>query len=107
MKACSSIVLGRKPTKFEEALGGAASFRFVDLEQGYPYAAADAANTIGIYETLGPKVRELLAKTNPIVIDGATKPYSVYHRDNELIKAFTDYYHHVNLIIDTEAAKKK
>lgn len=106
LKACSSIVLGRKPTKFEEALGGAANFRFVDLEQGYPYAAADAANTIGIYETLGPKVRELLAKTNPIIIDGATKPYSVYHRDNELIKAFTDYYHHVNLIIDTEAAKK-
>ena len=106
LKACSAIVLGRKPTKFEEALGGAANFRYVDLSQGFPYAAADAANTIGIYEELGPKVRELLAKAKPIVIDGSTKPYSVYHRDNELICAFTDYYHHVSLKVDTEAAKK-
>lgn len=106
LKACSSIVLGRKPTKFEEALGGAANFQFVDLAQGYPYAAADAANTIGIYETLGPKVRELLGRAKPVIIDGTTKPYNVYHRDNELIKAFTDYYHHVDLLIDTEAAKK-
>ena len=67
---------------------------------------AGNCNTIGIYEQLGPKVRELLAKTKPIVIDGATKPYSVYHRDNELIQAFTDYYHHVDLCVDTEAAKR-
>ena len=106
LKACSHIVLGRKPTKFEEALGGAANFRFVDLDEGYPYAAADAANTIGIYYELGPKVRELLSRYRAINIDGCDKPYNVYHRDNELIKAFTDYYHHVNLIIDTEAAKE-
>lgn len=106
LKACSEIVLGRKPTKFEEALGGAGNFRYVDLDQGYPYAGSDSACTIGIYEQLGPKVRELLAKTKPIVIDGATKPYSVYHRDNELIQAFTDYYHHVDLCVDTEAAKR-
>lgn len=106
LKACSHIVLGRKPTKFEEALGGAANFRFVDLDEGYPYAAADAANTIGIYYELGPKVRELLSRYKAINIDGCDKPYNVYHRDNELIKAFTDYYHHVNLIIDTEAAKE-
>lgn len=106
LKACSEIVLGRKPTKFEEALGGESNFRYVDLNQGYPYAGADACNTIGIYEQLGPKVRELLAKAKPIVIDGATKPYSVYHRDNELIQAFTDYYHHVDLCVDTEAAKR-
>lgn len=106
LKACSAVVLGRKPTKFEEALGGAKNFRFVDLAQGYPYAASDAMNTIGIYEVLGPKVRELLGRANPIVIDGATKPYSVYHRDNELIQAFTDYYHHVSLEVDTEAAKR-
>ena len=67
---------------------------------------AGNCNTIGIYEQLGPKVRELLAKTKPIIIDGATKPYSVYHRDNELIQAFTDYYHHVDLCVDTEAAKR-
>lgn len=106
LKSCSHIVLGRKPTKFEEALGGAANFRFVDLDEGYPYAAADAANTIGIYYELGPKVRELLSRYKAINIDGCDKPYNVYHRDNELIKAFTDYYHHVNLIIDTEAAKE-
>lgn len=106
LKACSEIVLGRKPTKFEEALGGAGNFRYVDLDQGYPYAGSDSACTMGIYEQLGPKVRELLAKAKPIVIDGATKPYSVYHRDNELIQAFTDYYHHVDLCVDTEAAKR-
>lgn len=106
LKACSNIVLGRRPTKFEEALGGAGNFRYVDLAQGYPYAAADAANTIGIYETLGPKVRELLAKARPITIDGAKKPYSVYHRDNELIQSFADYYHHVDLRVDREAAKR-
>ena len=107
LKACSAIVLGRKPTKFEEALGGAANFRYVDLSKGYPYAACDAMNTIGIYETLGPEVRKLLgnATPTPIIIDGATKPYSVYHRDNELICAFTDYYHHVTLPINMETAK--
>ena len=62
-------------------------------------------NIIGIYYELGPKVRELLSRYKAINIDGCDKPYNVYHRDNELIKAFTDYYHHVNLIIDTEAAK--
>lgn len=106
LKACAEIVLGRKPTKFEEALGGAGNFRYVDLAQGYPYAGSDAFNTMGVYETLGPKVRELLAKAKPIIIDGATKPYSVYHRDNELIQAFTDYYHHVDLCVDAEAAKR-
>ena len=105
LKACSHIVLGRKPTKFEEALGGAANFRYVDLEQGFPYAAADAANTIGIYNELSPKVKELLGRHKSISIDGDNKPYNVYFRDNELIKAFTDYYHHVNLIVNTQAAK--
>jgi hypothetical protein len=56
---------------------------------------------------LGPEVRKLLgnATPTPIIIDGATKPYSVYHRDNELICAFTDYYHHVTLPINMETAK--
>lgn len=106
LKACSQIVLGRKPTKFLEALGGEANFRYVDLAVGYPYAAADAANTIGIYDVLSPKVRVLLNKYKAITIDGCDKPYDVYHRDNELIRAFTDYYHHVNLLINTKAAKE-
>lgn len=106
LKACSSIVLGRKPTKFFEALGGEANFRYVDLEVGCPYAASDASNTIGIYKELSPKVRKLLAKHPSIAIDGDSKPYDVYWRDNELIRAFTDYYHHVDLLINTAGAEE-
>lgn len=107
LKEATNIVLGRKPMKFYEALGAEDNFRYVDLNVGYTYAASDSANTIGIYKRLKPLVKELLKKAPYVVsMEDNGVPYNVFARDNELIRAFTDYYSHVNLRVDRQAAIK-
>lgn len=107
LKEAAKIVLGRHPMKFEEALGTEANFRFVDLNVAYPYGSSDALNTYGLYVKLYPKVRELISKApKRIVMEGDKGPYDVVSRDNELVRAFTDYYNRVDLYVDKEAARE-
>lgn len=107
LKEASKTVLGRYPMKFYEALGDEENFRYVDLAVGFPYAAADAANTLGIFEELYPAVKELLSKAPGVIsVDGTGKPYNVLQADNELIRAFTDYYNHVDLLVNRDTAKE-
>lgn len=103
LKEASKIILGRYPMKFYEALGTEKNFQTVDLEIAYPYAASDTANTYGIFKNLFKKVRNLLAQS-PTVMKFDGKPYDPLWRDNELIRAFTDYYSHVNLLVDKKEA---
>ena len=103
LKEASKIVLGRFPMKFYEALGTEKNFQTVDLEIAYPYACSDTANTLGIYEELYPKVNQLLGRCpKPLIING--KPYNVVRQDNVLLRAFTDYYSHVDLLVNRETA---
>ena len=107
LKEASKIVLGRHPMKFAEALGEEENFRFVDLEVAYPYGASDALNTFGLFEKLYPAVKALIAKAPKIMtFKGDDKPYNVVARDNELIRAFTDYYNRVDLLVNTNTAKE-
>lgn len=104
LKEAAKIVLGRHPMKFFEALGGEENFRYVDLDVGYPYGAADALNVRDLYLRLKPEVVKLLKQAPSIVSMEDGKPYNVMMRDNELIRAFTDYYNHAKLLVDREAA---
>ena len=107
LKEASKIVLGRHPMKFAEALGEEENFRFVDLEIAYPYGSADACNTFGLFEKLYPAVKKLISKAPKIMtFKGDDKPYNVVARDNELIRAFTDYYNRVDLLVNTDTAKE-
>lgn len=105
LKEASKIVLGRHPMKFAEALGTEDNFRYVDLEVAYPYASDDALNTYGLFTKLYPAVTKLIAKAPKIkTFKGDTKPYNVIARDNELIRAFTDYYNKVDLLVNKDTA---
>lgn len=104
LKEASKIVLGRHPMKFYEALGTEKNFATVDLDIATDYAGSDPANTLGLFEELYPKVKDLLKKCpSKTSLDGA--PYDPMMRDNELIRAFTDYYSHVNLVVDRKEAE--
>lgn len=105
LKEASKIVLGRHPMKFAEALGDEENFRFVDLTVGAPYGASDVINTYGLFQKLYPEVRKLLSKApQRIIMSGEKTPYDVMSKDNELIRAFTDYYNRVDLRVDKQAA---
>lgn len=107
LKEASKIVLGRYPMKFAEALGEEENFRYVDLDIAYPYGSSDAINTFGLYEKLMPAVKKLILKAPKIMtFKGDDKPYNVIARDNELIRAFTDYYNRVDLLVNKETAKE-
>lgn len=107
LKEASKIVLGRHPMKFAEALGDEDNFRYVDLEVGAPYGSSDAINTYGLFEKLYPAVKRLISKAPYIkTMKGDTQPYNVIMRDNELIRAFTDYYNRVDLLVNRETAKE-
>lgn len=105
LKEASKIVLGRHPMKFAEALGDEENFRFVDLAVGAPYGASDVINTYGLFQKLYPEVKKLLNKApQRIIMSGEKTPYDVMSKDNELIRAFTDYYNRVDLRVDKQAA---
>lgn len=106
LKEASKIVLGRHPMKFAEALGTEDNFRYVDLDIAYPYASSDVVNTYGLFTKLYPAVKQLLSKAPKIMtFKGEKHPYNVVARDNELIRAFTDYYNKVDLLVNRQTAK--
>ena len=103
LKPLAERLLGRKVQHFDEVTGGDDKFRFTDPEQSYIYACCDTANTFGIYDKLYPMVKELLKKApEKMIIDG--KPYNVLVEDNNLIRAFVDYYDHCEMLVDKNAA---
>lgn len=103
LKEASKIVLGRHPMKFYEALGTEKNFQTVDLIKATPYAASDSANCLGLFLKLYPKVVELLKKC-PNRRTLAGEHYNPLKADNKLIRAFTDYYQHVDLKVNRQAA---
>lgn len=63
----------------------------------------DTANTFGIYDKLYPMVKTLLKQSpEKMIING--KPYNVLVEDNNLIRAFVDYYDHCEMLVDKNAA---
>lgn len=106
LKALEKRVLGRTVPEFKEVLGkDAENFAFVAPKDGYVYACCDTSGLIGIYNEMFPKVQELLnSYKNPLVFDGV--PYKVMVKDNQLVRAFVDYYGHAKILIDKDKAKK-
>ena len=105
LKPLTERLLGRKVQHFDEVTGGDALFRFTNPQESYIYACCDSADTFGIYDKLFPLVKDLLSSApEKMVIDG--KVYNIMKEDNNLIRAFVDYYDHCEMIIDNEAAKE-
>ena len=106
LKALEKRVLGRIVPEFKDVLGkDAENFAFVAPKDGYLYACYDTAGTFGVYQKMKPVVQELLNRfKNPLVFDGV--PYKVMAKDNQMVKAFVDYYGHAKILIDKEKAKK-
>ena len=103
LKPLTERVLGRKVQHFDEVTGGDALFRYTNPKESYIYACCDSADTFGIFEKLYPLVKDLLKKApEKMVIDG--KVYNILVEDNNLIRAFVDYYDHCELHIDKEVA---
>lgn len=103
LKQLAERLLGRKVQHFDEVTGGDDKFRYTDPEQSYIYACCDTANTFGIYDKLYPMVKTLLKQSpEKMIING--KPYNVLIEDNNLIRAFVDYYDHCEMLVDKNAA---
>ena len=105
LKPLTERLLGRKVQHFDEVTGGDALFRFTNPQESYIYACCDSADTFGIYDKLFPLVKDLLSSApEKMIIDG--KVYNIMKEDNNLIRAFVDYYDHCEMLIDNEAAKE-
>lgn len=105
LKPLTERLLGRKVQHFDEVTGGDALFRFTNPKESYIYACCDSADTFGIYDKLFPLVKDLLSSApEKMIIDG--KVYNIMKEDNNLIRAFVDYYDHCEMLIDNEAAKE-
>lgn len=103
LKPLTERLLGRKVQHFDEVTGGDDKFRFTNPKDSYIYACCDSVNTFGIYEKLYPLVKDLLKKApEKMVIDG--KIYNIMQEDNNLIRAFVDYYDHCEMLIDKKVA---
>lgn len=103
LKPLTERLLGRKVQHFDEVTGGDDKFRFTNPKESYIYACCDSADTYGIYEKLYPLVKDLLKKApEKMVIDG--KIYNIMQEDNNLIRAFVDYYDHCEMLIDKKVA---
>lgn len=105
-----SKLLGRRAPTFKETVGDDENFQYTIPSESYKYASIDAANTYYVYLNLYPMVKKLLSKYTKTISLENGKPYDIIARDNELIRAFVDYYGHVNIEVDTpvaEAYKKK
>lgn len=106
LKALEKRVLGRTVPEFKEVLGkDAENFAFITPEQGYVYACCDTSGLVGVYEKMYPAVIELLSRyKHPLVFDGV--PYNVLVKDNNIVKAFVDYYGHAKILIDRTKAQE-
>lgn len=61
-------------------------------------------STIAIYHKLYPMVKDLLAQA-PSIIELDGKKYNIIQEDNNLIRAFVDYYDHATLKINSQEAR--
>lgn len=103
LKPLTKWLLGRHVQDFSEVTGGEKEFQYTNPEESYTYAAADSCNTFGVYEKLYPRVIALLNEA-PKVLKFNGKRYNVLQEDNKLVRAFVDYYGHVKLNVDRQAA---
>ena len=99
-----SKLLGRRAPTFTETVGSDENFQYTIPSISYKYAAIDACDTYFIYLNLYPMVKKLLSKYTKTISLEDGKPYDIIKRDNELIRAFVDYYGHVNIEVDTPVA---
>ena len=106
LKALEKRVLGRTVPEFKDVLGkDAENFAFVSPKDGYLYAAFDTSGTLGVYKKMYPVVKELLGRfKDPLFFNG--EEYKVMSKDNQMVKAFVDYYGHAKILIDKEKAAK-
>lgn len=103
LKPLTKWLLGRHVQDFSEVTGGEKEFQYTNPEESYVYACSDSANTFGVYEKLYPRVTALLNEA-PKVLKFNGKRYNVLQEDNKLVRAFVDYYGHVKLNVDRQAA---
>lgn len=97
--------LGRRVPDFSEATGGEKEFQYTNPKESYIYAASDTCSTYWVFDKLYPLVRKLLSEAKDVItING--KKYDILQEDNKLIRAFIDYYGHVELNIDKEVARQ-
>ena len=106
LKALEKRVLGRTVPEFKDVLGkDVENFAFVAPKDGYVYACCDTSGVVGIFKKMYPKVKELLGRfKEPLSFDGEI--YNVMEKDNQMVKAFVDYYGHAKILIDKDSAKK-
>ena len=104
LKPLEKRLLGRYRSGFKETVGTDENFQYTDPTKSQEYASVDATSCIAIYKKLYPMVVDLLKKAPSIInLDGKT--YNIIKEDNNLIRAFVDYYDHAELLIDREEAK--
>lgn len=105
LKDLEKRLLGRYRPGFKETVGDDANFQYTDPSETQFYAAIDACSVLAIYKKLYPMTRDLVNKA-PRILDIDGKKYDVISADNNLIRAFTDYYDHAKLKVDKEEAKR-
>lgn len=106
LKALEKRVLGRTVPEFKDVLGkDAENFAFVAPEDGYLYACFDTAGTYGVFQVMNPEVDKLLKQfEHPLSFDDVV--YNVKNKDNQMVRAFVDYYGHAKILIDRQKAQK-
>lgn len=103
LKPAEKHYLGRHRPNFEETIGGAENFQFTDPSETTFYAAVDPQSTFGLYEVLKPRLQKIMeAHKDTVVIKGIK--YDTIKKDNQLIKAFVEYYSHAQIYIDKQVA---
>ncbi len=106
LKALEKRVLGRTVPEFKDVLGkDAENFAFIAPEDGYLYACYDTAGTYGVFQVMNPEVDKLLKQfEHPLSFDDVV--YNVKNKDNQMVRAFVDYYGHAKILIDRQKAQK-
>lgn len=99
-----SKLLGRRQPTFKETVGDEENFQYTIPSESYKYASVDSCCAYYIYLNLYPMVKKLLSKYTKTISLENGKPYDIIKRDNELIRAFVDYYGHVDIEVDTPVA---
>ena len=105
LKPLEKRLLGRYRLGFKETVGSDENFQFTDPEKTYAYAALDSTNTFGIYQKLLPMTVGLLKQAPDVIQLDEDKKYNIIQEDNNLVRAFVDYYGHAKLKINSDEAK--
>ena len=104
LKDLEKRLLGRYRPGFKEVVGSDENFQYTDPTVSQAYASCDATSVIAIYNKLCPMVKDLLAQA-PSIIELDGKKYNIVQEDNNLIRAFVDYYDHAELKVDPQVAR--